>query len=183
MAESKWDTLPLSDAARRILNHIPSRAMDRGLYVVDGEAIVTLTLWSLLCWERKLGLTALERTGVDRFALARGVDGLLSVMEERESVVFDQRLKTAVVVRTGEPFKGWEFGPLIEPLLLHAEQEAAGLGNNWIGSEHLLLAILRTADASLKTLLKHHAADYGRVKAAVSALLPDSPPESRSRLP
>ena len=65
--ESNWGQRRITDEARHILEQIPSRAADRGLHVVDGTSIVMLALWSVLLWERKVGLVAPEQSGVDRF--------------------------------------------------------------------------------------------------------------------
>ena len=48
----------ITDSAQNILKHIPSRAAERGLHVVDDASIVMLALWSLLLWERKMGWRA-----------------------------------------------------------------------------------------------------------------------------
>jgi ATP-dependent Clp protease ATP-binding subunit ClpA len=143
-----WGARHLTDATQMILGQVPMRASARGVLILDGVSVVRLTLWALLCWERKLGLIALERVGVDRFGLARELDGLMEI-------------------RTGEPYGPADFTSLIEPLLRQAEREAAELGNNWVGSEHLSLAIVRTADPELASLLRRHGATYERVREAI----------------
>jgi hypothetical protein len=55
MPRDKWNVRHITDSAQRILEQIPTRASDRGLHVVDSGSIVMLALWSLLCWERKIG--------------------------------------------------------------------------------------------------------------------------------
>ena len=64
----------------------------------------------------------------------------------------------------------WTSTPL-EPLLAAAEHEALGLGHNWVGSEHLLLAILRLADSRLREVLERHRIVYDEVRQAVLKLL------------
>jgi ATP-dependent Clp protease ATP-binding subunit ClpA len=171
MAEENWSARHITDSAKCILKQIPSRASDRGLHVVDGSSIVLLALWSLLLWERKVGRVALERTGVDPFELARGLDVLLTEKAREHPVAYDRRQEILVMVKTGEPYVGWDFQALLEPLLQQAEHEALELGHNYLGSEHLALAIVRNANSSLSALLQQHVLGYGKVREAVRALL------------
>ena len=64
----------------------------------------------------------------------------------------------------------WTSTPL-EPLLAAAEHEALGLGHNWVGSEHLLLAIIQLADLRLREVLEWHRVVYDGVRQAVRKLL------------
>jgi hypothetical protein len=57
------------------------------------------------------------------------------------------------LVKTGEPYELWDSQALLEPLLQQAEHEALELYHNYVGSEHLVLAITRMATSSLATLL------------------------------
>jgi hypothetical protein len=67
-------------SAINIIGQIWPRMADRGMNAdLTSATAAMLTLWSLLKWERKLGLVALERVGVDIDALARDVDQTLSV--------------------------------------------------------------------------------------------------------
>ena len=50
------------------------------------------------------------------------------------------------MAKTGLPYEGWDFEELAEPLLQRAELEAKELGHGWMGSEHLVLAIIKVAD-------------------------------------
>jgi ATP-dependent Clp protease ATP-binding subunit ClpA len=171
MVEEKWSARHITDSAQRILKQIPSRASDRGLHVVDGSSIVYLALWSLLLWERKVGRVALERIGVDPFELARGLDGLLTQKSREHPVAYDQRREMLVMLKTGEPYQPWDFHGLLEPLLQQAEHEALELGHNYVGSEHVVLAVVRIADSSLSTLLRQHEIGHEAVKEAVRGLL------------
>ncbi len=169
--EERWSDRSITDSAQRILKQIPHRAGDRGLHVVDGSSIVMLALWSLLLWERKVGRIALERTGVDPFELARGLDRLLTQKAEEHPVAYDQRQGMLVMARTGEPYRPWALGPLLEPLLQEAEHEALALGHNYVGSEHLVLAIVRLADPPLAALLQQQRVCHEAIKKAVVAVL------------
>src|SRR5262245_26126736 len=124
MSQKEWSARHITDYAQRILKQIPSRAPARRLHVVDGVSIVMVVLWSLLCGERKIGLIALERSGVDRFELARELKRMMSEKEKEHPFVFDKRLNWRLFLKTGEPCSGWDFELLIEPLLRQAEQVA-----------------------------------------------------------
>jgi ATP-dependent Clp protease ATP-binding subunit ClpA len=171
MADPSWSARHITDSAQRILKQVPSRASDRGLFVVDGSSVVMMTLWSLLLWERKVGRAALEWMGVDPFDLARGLGPLLEEKARQHPVAFDSQLGAPVFAKTGEPYRGWDFAATLEPLLQQAEHEALGLGHNWVGSEHLLLAIIRLADQELAGLLQKHSVTHERVREAVLQLL------------
>ena len=171
MDSNDWSQRRITDPAQRILKQIPSRASDRGLHVVDGASIVMLALWSVLLWERKVGLVALERSGADRFDLAPGLDRLLEEKASEHPVAFDKQRGVLVLVKTGRPYDGWDFEALLEPLLRQAEREANGLGHNYVGSEHLVLAIVQLADPALRALLQQHGVSHEQVKEAVVSLL------------
>ena len=130
--------------------------------IADHASIVMLALWSVLLWEHKIGLIALEQAGADRFNLVRELDRLL---REKQSELPDVRDgphtieindRGAVVIDTGRPYDGWDSDALLEPLLRQAEHEAKELGHNYIGSEHLVLAIVELADPALTALLQQH---------------------------
>src|SRR6516165_3996726 len=98
---------------------------------VTEQTVPMLALWSILRWERKVGLVALERMGVEVDALAKDVDRALHAAcaeirrqagpPESQTLSSDQR---AIVV---------DFDTPLEPLLAAAEHEALGLGHNWVG--------------------------------------------------
>jgi hypothetical protein len=167
----EWCRRRLTSSAINLLEQIPGRSMERGLNVVDGESILMLALWSILLWERKIGLVALERSGVNRFDLARGVDNLLAEKGLEHPVVYDRRQGLLVMAKTGEPYEFWDFASLLEPMLSAAEHESKELGHNRIGSEHLVLSILRVSDPGLAGLLVQHGAAYEQVKRSVVELL------------
>ncbi len=171
MGHPKWSERHITDAAQRILEQIPSRAIDRGLDVVDGFSIVMMVLWSLLLWERKVGRVALEKMGVDPFDLARGVDRLLDAKAREHPVVYDSKRGQLLFAKTREVYQRWDFDALLEPLLQTAEREALDLSHTWIGSEHLLLAVVRLADPALSQILHQHGVEYSKVREAVQSIL------------
>jgi ATP-dependent Clp protease ATP-binding subunit ClpA len=84
-----------------------------------------------LKWERKIALTALEEAGYDLVTLERGVDRALRDLRPagpREALIDDDAMAA------------------IHALVAKADQEAIALGHNWIGDEHLLLALLSIDD-------------------------------------
>ena len=171
MFNEKWCQRRLTDSAQHILAQIPSWAHDRGLIAVGSECIAMLALWSLLLWEHKVGLVAVEQSGVDRFDLVRGLDRLLVEKSSENPVAYDKEGKAFVFVKTQSAYDGWDFDDLLEPLLRRAEHEAKELGHEYVGSEHLVLAILQVADPVFNALLKHHGVSYEQVKDSVVSLL------------
>lgn len=69
------------------------------------------------------------------------------------------------------PIVGWDSFELLDPLLDEARHQVTELGNNYIGSEHLALAIVKFADPRLSALLRHCGATYKKVRDAVIELL------------
>jgi ATP-dependent Clp protease ATP-binding subunit ClpA len=143
-----------------------------------------LALWTVLLWERKLGLAALEEAGVSRFDLVRGLDKLLQentselplAFDKQHAIVSDKHQNAVVVGKTGHSDGAWDFEDLLEPVIRQAEHEANELGHNYVGSEHLVLALVKLADPLLATLLKQHGVTYEKVREAVVRLLqPDKP--------
>src|SRR5688572_388867 len=101
--DEKLNARRVTDSAQRILNLIPFRSGDRGLHVVDDESFVMLALWSLLRWERKIGLCALEHLSIDIDAFSRGLDELLNSKAEENPVVASRG--GLVLEKTREPYR------------------------------------------------------------------------------
>ena len=171
MLDENWSARHITDSAQRILKQVPGRASDRGLHVVDRSSLLMLVLWSLVLWERKVGRVALDEMGIDPFDLARRLDGLLTERAREHPVAYDQKQGLLVLVNTGEPGQPWDFAALLEPLLQQAEHEASELGHNYVGSEHLVLAICASAGPPLSDLLQQYGISRQRVKEAVLDLL------------
>jgi ATP-dependent Clp protease ATP-binding subunit ClpA len=156
-------------SAIHIIEQLWPRAADRSMFDVTRQTVSMLALWSVLRWERKVGLVALERMGVELDALARDVDRALDAAcaEIRrqhgtphwETLPSGQR---GIVV---------DFRAPLAALLDAAEHEALGLGHNWVGSEHLLLATIRVADPCLREVLDRHRVAYDAVRQTVLDIL------------
>lgn len=158
-----------TDAARRIANHVVDRALDRGM--ISGElteaTVGMLTILSILRWERKVGRAALEQMEVAIDALARELDA--AIEDEGETTRADRPHvetlpsgKRVIFLDTDRPLS-W--------LLDQAQQEALELRHDYVGTEHLLLAAIRTACPRLKELLWRHGISHERVKQAVVSVL------------
>jgi len=158
-----------TDAARLIMQHVVDRALDRGM--ISGElteaTVGMLTILSILRWERKVGRAALERAEVVIDALARELDAAID--DEGETTRADRpHVETlpsgqrVIVLDTHGPLRC---------LLDQAQQEALELGHHYVGTEHLLLAAIRTECPRLKELLWRHGVSHERVTQAVVSVL------------
>jgi ATP-dependent Clp protease ATP-binding subunit ClpA len=170
MLNQKLSARQFTTSAIHIVDQLWPRAADRSMTSEVSPQIVTmLAMWSLLRWERKVGLVALERLGVEPDALAQAVNQALSTAcaESRRHgappkfQAFPSGQKAIVV----------DFDTPLEPLLTAAEDEARAMSHNYVGSEHLLLAIIRQACPRLQEVLQAHAVTYQRVKETVLDLL------------
>jgi len=159
-----------TDAAQRVVADIRDRALDRGMLsgeLTEGTAGM-LAILSMLRWERKVGRAALERMGVDRDGLAQELDEAIKVEGRGAGRPSSPRFELlasgqrCLVVDTNTPLRC---------LLDAAGHEAQALGNNWIGTEHLLLASVRLACPRLRELLHRHSVGYEAVQYAVAEVL------------
>jgi hypothetical protein len=153
-------------SAVHIVEQLWPRAADRGMAEeVTEQTVPMLALWSILRWERKPGLAALEQMGVEVDALARDVDRALdAACEEFGRVNGPRQFQT---LPSGQRVTVVDFRAPLAPLLAEAEHEALGLGHTWVGSEHLLLAAIRVADARLREVLDRHRIGYDGARRAV----------------
>ena len=162
---------PITDSARHILRQIPDRAADRGLHVVDESTLPMLVLWSILLWERKVGRSALDWIGVEWFRLVCDLDKLLTEKAKEHPIAFDPERNMAVFAKSREPYHSWYFDSVVEPLLGQSQREAASLRHDYIGSEHLVLAVISLADPMLLEVLRRHHIDHPRSKQAILEIL------------
>jgi ATP-dependent Clp protease ATP-binding subunit ClpA len=123
-----------------------------------------LALWAILHWERKMGHVALERMGIDVDVLARDIDRSLHEACEEIRLVNRPQFET---LPDGRRRYVVHADPPLAPLLDAAEHEALGLGHNWVGSEHLLLAIIRIADTRIREVLDRYQIGYDRTRKTV----------------
>lgn len=155
-------------SAIHIVEQLLPRAADRSMEVTE-QTVTMLALWSLLRWERKVGLVALERMGGEIDALAREVDRALSeACAEIHQRTGPPKLQ---VLPSGQRAIVVDFNTPLEPLLAAAEHEAIALGHNWVGTEHLLLAAVRLACPRLREVLDRHRVGHDEVRQAVVEIL------------
>src|SRR5437899_1046990 len=103
--------------ARHVIETVLGRAAARGML---GRLPVALLLWSLLRWERKVGLSTLEACNVDLQALEKDVAERL----RDYSGPCDSRQVDCAQI---SEIAAW------------AAEEAKGLGHRYVGTEHLVL--------------------------------------------
>lgn len=152
-----------TDSAVRIVEQLWPRAMDRGMSSeVTEQTVPMLALWSVLRWERKVGLVALERNGVNVDALACDVDRAI------DAACGDFRRANGPPQVCGVVV---DFLAPLAPLLETAERESLSLGHDWVGSEHLVLALIRIADLRLKRVLEQHGVAYDAVRKSILEIL------------
>lgn len=177
MENAKLTARGFTASAIHILEQLWPRAADRRMSdAVTEQSINMLTFWSLLHWERKVGLAALERMGVSIDSLSKAVDrvliGLCQAIRQKAGPPEYQTLPSgqrAVVV---------DFDTPLEPLLTSAEAEALWMDHTYIGTEHLLLAIIRRSCPRLREVLQLHGITYVRAKTMVIELLRSAPPDA-----
>ena len=164
MVDRDWSAEHFTDSARCILELIPAVAGSRWHHIADPSSIVMMSLWFLLLWQRKIGRVALEEVGVEPYDLARDLDQCLEQKALANPGIVMRR-GTIVYVRPVD------FDALLEPLIRQSEHEAIELGHNYVGSEHLVLAMIRLADPELLGFLQKRSVTYERVKDVVLKLL------------
>jgi ATP-dependent Clp protease ATP-binding subunit ClpA len=155
-------------SAIHIIEQLWPRAADRSMEISE-QTITMLALWSLLRWERKVGLVVLERMGVEPDALAQEVNQALSAAsEEIRQHGGEPKFQD---LPSGQKARVVDFNTPLEPLLAAAEHEALALGHGYVGSEHLLLAAIQRACPRLRAVLEPRGVSYHRVKETVVATL------------
>lgn len=151
-----------------VVEQLPARAVARLPMKLDDSSVAMVVLWTLLRWERTFWVVCLEEQGVDVEGLAREVDALLR-----------QKRAESGVAGPGsggrDPWSGRfrrELDRFVNRLLDRAEREARAMGHGYLGSEHLLLAVIGGADGPLASLLLRQGVRYQDVKDAILAVLP-----------
>jgi ATP-dependent Clp protease ATP-binding subunit ClpA len=160
------------ETAERIIRQITERAYDRSFLVWNERSLPLLALWTLIRWERKLAVAALERMGIDLSSLANDLDTMLD--KRRDAHAAEALNCRLVYAASNEPAPlDWE--PYFKPFLKAASAQAAELHHHWVGTEHLLLAIIATADAELTAILHRYGISREGVRQAIVDLLDDRP--------
>jgi ClpA/ClpB-like protein len=132
----------------------------------DGSFEVAV-LWMLLAWGRRFWTAWLEELGIDVPQLRRELDGLLG----------EKRSTSGSIARTDGGPRSWspescrQLDQSLDALLDRAAREASAFGHDYLGNEHLLLAILAQADGPLAELLSRHEIHYREVKEVLTDVL------------
>jgi len=151
-----------------VVEQVPQRVAVRAPMRLDDSSVSMAVLWTLLRWERTFWVVCLEKLGVDIWNLTCELDALIDQRKAESAVDLEQS-------EVGDPWSGRfrrELDRFLNPLLDRAEQEALAMRHRYLGSEHLLLAILARADPPLASLLSRCGIDYQDVKGAILAALP-----------
>ncbi|MCX7426085.1 MAG: hypothetical protein NTW96_10760 [Planctomycetia bacterium] len=154
----------------RVLDQIPARVAVREPIAMDDATMDLVAFWTLLRWERTFLILALEEMGFNVWSLTCSVDELLN---ERRAEARDPANKDAPTRQTLVSTD--ELDRLTRNLLDRAGREARALGHPFLGTEHLLLAILRNPGPKLAIPLARHGMTYERVEYRVRQLLGGKP--------
>jgi ATP-dependent Clp protease ATP-binding subunit ClpA len=142
-----------TDDAREVLERTRKHALQ---HPTPGEVSPMVVLLSLLRWERRLGLTVFEECGGNRRALTQDIiSELCSAGEVAAEPVLNMRA--------------------VSDIAAVAVEEARTLGNNYVGTEHLFLALLKSDDDMLRRLLTKHGVSYESFKVTLLGIRGDSP--------
>jgi ATP-dependent Clp protease ATP-binding subunit ClpC len=127
-------------------------SIDQNLHGLVPPVVV---LWYVLRrWNHSggwLGLAVLEACGVNRKALEHDIEEELGPLR-------------------GTSGPGLDLGK-IQAMAFRANEEAASLGHNYVGTEHLVLALVNDEDAVVGKLFQKHAVNAERFKAKLVELL------------
>lgn len=176
MQNARLSARKFTTSAVHIVEQLYARAADRRMSCeVNEQTVNLLAHLAILRWERKVGLAALEKMGVDIDSLARAVDFALStVCSEIRREAGPPEYQT---LPSGQRALVVDFDTPLEPLLATAEAEALGMDHEYVGTEHLLLATIRRACPRLREILQDHGLTYVRVKAPIIEVLRSAGPD------
>jgi ATP-dependent Clp protease ATP-binding subunit ClpA len=140
----------LTDTSLIVLKQTIDRACAR--FFIGAVSPIVL-LWSILRWEPKRGVHLIAECGVDLNKFECEVSRILGLMgkEQREDAI------TPV----------FDFEPVAKCVTI-ARQEATLLGQSYIGTEHLVLALLKAADPVLNDLFNRFDFTYAKYREALA---------------
>ena len=146
-----------------IIEQVPARWAARAPMVLDESSVRMLLLWTLIRWELRFPLTVLEEMGVDIWAFTQDVDQLI----ENEKIRKSGEKSPATAKGPNDPNPDILLRDLTNLWLERAEDEARSLGHDFVGAEHLLLALAAGADPSWSPLFARYGIDHERLKNTV----------------
>jgi hypothetical protein len=162
-----------------VIEQVPVRAAARAPMTLDHVTIRWVALWTLLRWERTFLPVGLEQRGIDLDSFARDLDELIK----------SRRIADAALVgpaaQSGPPrsFPERDVEQVLLRLLDQAATESQALGHHYLGTEHLLLALIAGADDELSALLGRYAITHRSVREFVAERIPPMPPEEPGARP
>ncbi len=156
----------------QVVGQVAERAAVRLPLVFDHEAAALLIVWTVLRWERTFLIECLEGLGVDMWRLTCDVDAALKGRRQRDA----QGDPRWAIADADAP----EFARSLQVGLSYwldlAEGQSHQSGHPYLGTEHLLLAILASPPPALAEVFARHGLDRDRVQGAVLAALANAPP-------
>ena len=151
----------------QLVGQVPDSLAMRSSVDPDDGPLEMAVLWMLLAWGRKFWTVCLEESGVDVRQLTREIDGLLGEKRSMSGPI----ARTYGGPRPLSPESCRQLDRSLDALLDRAALEASAFGHDYLGNEHLLLAILARADGPLAALLSWHKLHYRDVKEALTDVL------------
>lgn len=142
-------SLSFTDDAVRIVLGTFDRAIARGMTGIIPSALI---LWSMLRWEKKLGVGAIEALLGDLHSLELAVDVLLVDIGTR-------------------PLNEFIDMSCVNTITDAAVIEAKSMGTSYVGTEHILLALLQDNDAGLRALFLRFGVNRDKVVLALTSLI------------
>jgi ATP-dependent Clp protease ATP-binding subunit ClpA len=174
--EMSFDSSMFSDPTFRLLRHkscttkvidVVMRVLRRasnGTLLLNYPFTESLTLLTLLRSEINVAQATLKEMQVDLAGLEKRLNGLLDQCDRVVSC--SQKQGDEALAHSYE-----EASATIWDLIERGKGEAASLKHEYIGTEHLLLAIIRRPNASLASILAHFGVTYLVAKDAVLKIL------------
>jgi ATP-dependent Clp protease ATP-binding subunit ClpA len=141
-----------------IVRQAPLRNATRSL-VLDQQGSIAILCWSLLRWEKKVAQVALVHLRVDLLALERDLD------------LYLDRLPKESILANPAHGRADGFSSCVIQLLHRAAQESRIMNHSWLGTEHLLLALVVEASNGLASLLQSHGIAHASLREATLKVL------------
>ena len=162
---------PLIDSLQKLVPQVPLHAHNFGIWNSTDSSTAALALWAILNFELKLGLAAIESLVGDTSELSNQVRELLRNYSSSDPVVMLEN--QLYFENTDEPVPpiATSMKPFLDSLIFQAVNESVSSGVNYVGSEHLLLAIISTADTKLSSVLSRHELTHEAVARTIGDLL------------
>ncbi|MBN2294851.1 MAG: Clp protease N-terminal domain-containing protein [Pirellulales bacterium] len=154
----------------QIVEQLPARFAVRSPMILDHDSLLAVALWTMLRWERTPLMIGLEDMGVNVWELTREVDALL---ENRRRAGI-RLAEMNVVGHQSEAMLDHRINQLLDKV----KEQARAMGYEYLGPEHLLLAILSNCDHNLFSILSGYNVTRDSVTNLLRKLLLDNIPSA-----